>query len=106
MEAEGKALVVIKALVLEGHYDLSKKIWAAITDGDFGHEDLECCIASATGIHKIEPDDLKASTDGMKYTIHGRDTNGRPFYTCGKLLLGEGGRIYFFITAHEARPRR
>lgn len=97
-----KVLAVIKALVLGGDYDYGGKVLAAIEAGDFGHEDLERCIATATEIHKSELDDHKTAVDGMKYTIIGRDRGGEPFYTCGKIKLAAAGRLYFFITAHEA----
>jgi hypothetical protein len=38
----------------------------------------------------------------MKYVILGRDTHGRPFYTVGKALRGPAGRIYFYLTGHQA----
>lgn len=98
----GKILALIKSLVLEGDYHYSTKARGFIEAGDFGHEDLECCIASATKIHKAEPDELKTAMDGMKYTIIGRDQNGDTFYTCGKIILAPAGRLYFFITAHAA----
>ena len=92
----------IKRLIHAGDYDYSEKVRAFIEDGWFGEEDLEHCILSATEIFKTEKDELKVSIDGKKYVILGKDTFGYPFYTCGKIISGEGRRLYFFITAHEA----
>ncbi len=41
-------------------------------------------------------------TEVMKYIILGRDTQGRPFYTVDKGIQGPRGRLYFYITAHQA----
>ena len=95
-------LEVIKRLVLAGDYDYSNKVRTFIEDGSFGEVDLEYCIRSATEINKTENDELKKAIDGKKYVILGRDTFGSLFYTCGKIIKGAGGHIYFFITAHEA----
>ncbi len=99
---QSKVLALIKSMVLEGDYDYGAKVRGFIEAGDFGHGDLECCIATATKIHKAAPDELKTAMDGMKYTINGRDQNGDLFYTCGKIKLAAAGRLYFFITAHAA----
>jgi len=98
-----RVLLVIKELVSNGLYHYSYKIRSFIEEGWFQEEDLEHCIETAVNIHKVEEDELKTAVDGKKYTILGRDTQGQPFYTCGKIILGKEGRVYFFITAHEAR---
>ncbi len=98
----GKVLALIKALVLGDDYDYGNKVRGFIEIGDFVHDDLERCIATATKIHKAEPDRLKTAMDGMTYTITGRDADGNPFYTCGKIIVTPAGRLYFFITAHAA----
>jgi len=71
-------------------------------EGWYSEEDLECCIRSATKIYKVEKDELKASVDGKKYVIIGKDTYGCLFYTCGKVIKDDEGKLYFFITAHKA----
>lgn len=101
-KAHSKQLAVVKQLVMEGNYHYSRKVRDYIEDSCFQFEDLEKCICTATNIHKVEDDDLKEAQDGKKYTVLGRDSHGEPFYTCGKIILGEKGRLYFFITAHEA----
>ena len=98
-----KELVVIKELVMNGNYHYSSKVRAQVKEGWFQEEDLEQCICTATRIHKIEDDELKTAVDGKKYTILGRDSQGEPFYTCGKIILSKDNRLYFFITAHESR---
>lgn len=98
-----KDLAVIKELVMNGNYHYSSKIRSYIEDGWFQEEDLEQCICTATRIHKIGDDEQKTAVDGKKYTILGRDTQKEPFYTCGKIILSRENRLYFFITAHEAR---
>jgi len=98
-----KDLAVIKELVMNGNYDYSRKVRLQIEDSWFQEEDLEQCICTATRIHKTEDDELKIAVYGKKYTILGRDTQRKPFYTCGKIILSGEKRRYFFITAHEAR---
>lgn len=96
-------LSVIKELVTQGYIHYSKKVREKIEDGWFQEEDLEQCICSATKIHKTENDQEKTAMNGKKYTILGRDTQGRAFYTCGKIIVSaQAGRLYFFITAHES----
>lgn len=92
----------IRLLVLAGKYGYSNKIRKFIEDGWYSEEDLERCISTATKIHKVERDELKTSIDGKKYVILGKDTHGCLFYTCGKVKKDEEGKLYFFITAHEA----
>lgn len=92
----------IKRLVAEGSYHYGKKVREAIEEGFFDEEDLVHCILSATGIHKKEKDELKQAIHGMKYVILGRDTHGRPFYTVGKVVQGAEGKLYYYISAHQA----
>ena len=96
-------LIVIKELVMNGDYHYSNKVREYIEEGWYQEDDLERSICSATRIHKVEDDELKAAVDGNKYTILGRDSQGEPFYTCGKIILSKDNRKYFFITAHESR---
>lgn len=102
-QSHRKELAVIKELVVNGNYHYGGKVRSLIEDGWFQEEHLEQCICTATRIHKVEDDEQKTAMNGKKYTILGRDTQGQPFYTCGKIILAEAGRLYFFITAHEAR---
>ena len=95
-------LAEIKQLVVEEQYRYSSKVRTLIEEGFFAEEDLVHCILSATRIHKRERDELKQAYQGMKYVIMGRDTYGRPFYTVGKVLSAPQGRLYFYITAHQA----
>lgn len=91
----------IKQLVGERRYRYSGKIRDFIEEGFYDEEDLVHCILSATEIHKKERDELGQAVHGMKYTILGRDTHGRPFYTVGKVLSSADGQLYFYITAHQ-----
>jgi len=77
----------IKLLVLKGRYHYSDKVRTFIEEGWYSEEDLECCIRNATNIHKMEKDELKASVDGKKYVILGKDTYECLFYTCGKVKI-------------------
>jgi hypothetical protein len=98
----GRRLRVIKALIASRQYNYSKKVELLIEEGDFEVEDIEHCVLSADVIQKVEPDELSTAVDGCKYTILGVDTQGFPFYTCGKLIRdAESQKLYFFITAHE-----
>jgi hypothetical protein len=100
---ETKQLEVIKILAIEGCIHYSNKVRNNIENGYYTVNDLIACILSANLLHKVEEDDLSTAIDGKKYTILGKDTSKNPFYTCGKIIMGEGGcRLYFFITAHEA----
>ncbi|HVN96771.1 MAG TPA: hypothetical protein VMT62_10100 [Syntrophorhabdaceae bacterium] len=92
----------IRDLVLEGRYNYSQKIRESIEDGWYGEEDLEQCILTGC-ISKTERDELKTSVDGKKHVILGRDTCGCPFYTCGKAIKDEEGKLYFFITGHKTK---
>jgi hypothetical protein len=92
----------IQLLVLAGRYHYSDKVRTFMEEGWYSEEDLECCIKTATEIYKVERDELKASVDGKKYVILGKDTYGCLFYTCGKIIKDEEGKLYFFITAHKA----
>jgi len=98
-----KALEIIKCLVGEKDIQYSRKVENFIDEGCYTTEDLRACILAAVRIRKCEPDVLKISVDGRKCTILGRDTFGRPFYTCGKIVLDRNDeRQYFILTAHEA----
>lgn len=97
-----KELLEIKMLVSEDRYYYSSKVRKFIEDGYYQLEDLEQCIFTATRICKIQEDEKGDSTDGRKYTILGRDSQGYQFYTCGKFKTDEDGETYFFITAHGA----
>jgi hypothetical protein len=92
----------IQRLVDHGQYRYSRKVEELIEDGYIDEDDLEHCILSAQRIAKRQRDELGQAIDGMKYVILGRDTHGRPFYTVGKMLRAPRGRLYFFITAHQA----
>ena len=92
----------IKLLVEQGFYHYSKKVREAIEEGFYDERDLESCILSATKIHKKEKDELGQAVHGMKYIILGRDTHGHPFYTVGKVIQGAGGKLYYYISAHQA----
>ena len=97
-----RRLRIIKELVSSRQYNYSKKVRSFIEDAYFDEEDMERCVLSATSIHKVERDELGNAIDDCKYTITGVDTQGRSFYTCGKLIrYGESEKLYFFITAHE-----
>lgn len=97
-----RRLRIIKELVSSRQYNYSKKVQSFIEDGYYDLEDLDRCVLSASTIHKVEPDQLETAIDGCKYTIIGVDTQGRSFYTCGKLIRHrESEKLYFFITAHE-----
>ncbi|MFW6116460.1 MAG: hypothetical protein ACOC6F_01920 [bacterium] len=99
-----RQLGLIKGLVADRAYHYSRKVRQCIEDGWYGAADLERCILTATRIHKVEDDELQVAVDGYKYTILGRDTCGQAFYSCGKVILSQNDeRLYFFITAHEAR---
>lgn len=92
----------IKALIIQNNYDYSNKVRGFIEDGWYGEDDLEFCICHAEKIYKKEKDELKTAVDGKKYVIIGKDTHGRLFYTLGKVIKNDDGKLYFFITAHEA----
>ena len=92
----------IQRLVEHGQYRYSRKVEELIEDGYFDEDDLEHCILSAQRIYKRERDELGNAIHGMKYVILGRDTHGRRLYTVGKMLRAQRGRLYFFITAHQA----
>ncbi|MFQ5804687.1 MAG: hypothetical protein ACE5JQ_17495 [Candidatus Methylomirabilales bacterium] len=92
----------IKRLVAQGRYHYSRKVRDFIEEGFFDEEDLVHGVLSATRIHKKERDELRQAVHGMKYVILGRDTHGRSFYTVGKVIRGPKGRLYFYITAHQA----
>ncbi len=97
-----RRLRIIKALVCERRYQYSAKVQEFIELGEFELEDLERCILSAREIQKVEPDEMRVSVDGNKYTVLGLDTHGIAFYTCGKIIrVPDDEELYFFITAHE-----
>ncbi|MBI1928758.1 hypothetical protein HYR99_31495 [Candidatus Poribacteria bacterium] len=70
--------------------------------GWFDEKDLEESIRTGV-VQKTEKDRFKNSVGNKVYVILGRDTHGKAFYTAGKILRSNEGKIYFFITAHEAR---
>lgn len=92
----------IKLLVAQRLYRYSEKVREAIEEGSFDEEDLVHCILSANKIHKKKKDELGQAVHGIKYTILGRDTHGRPFYTVGKVIRGVRGKLYFYISGHQA----
>ncbi len=98
-----KVLNLLKTLVAQGAIHYSSKVGRFIQEGFYGIEDLKICILTATAIHKTENDELGSASDGYKYTIIDRDTQGYQFYICGKIILSQDNqRLYFFITAHKA----
>ena len=104
MPSPGKKrkLQLIKSLVAGGAFQYSAKVQAALEQGCFELEDIETCVLNATSIEKTEIDERGSATDGSKHTILGTDTQGYPFYTCGKIIADRSeARLYFFITAHE-----
>ena len=92
----------IKTLVARGSYHYSKKVREAIEEGFFDEEDMVHCILSATKIQKKEKDELGQAVHRMKYVILGKDTHGQLFYTVGKVIQAPGGRLYFYISTHQA----
>jgi hypothetical protein len=101
MARRAGGLSLIQELVREDQYDWSHHVNEQIEDGQFDQADLEACIASGS-VTKTARDRLRHSVGNKVYIIVGRDTHGRPFYTAGKIVRGNG-YTYFFITAHEAR---
>lgn len=101
MARQAGGLPLIQELVRQGNYDWSNHVQDQIEEGKFDPTDLEACIASGS-VTKTERDRLRNSVGHKVYVIVGRDTRGRPFYTAGKIMR-DNGRLYFFITAHEAR---
>jgi hypothetical protein len=81
--------------------EYSRKVLDFIDAGDFDDDDLKECVRTGR-VHKRERDAYKEAVDGNVYTVIGRDTRGRRFYTVGKIMKDKDGRYYFFITAHEA----
>lgn len=100
MAREAGGVSLIRALVRTAQYDWSHHVNERIEDGQFDQADLEACIASGV-VTKTTRDRRQDSVGKKVYTILGRDTRGRPFYTAGKILRVNGS-LYFFITAHEA----
>lgn len=92
----------IQRLVTQGQYLYSQKVEELIEEGFFDEADLVYCILSATTIYKKERDEMRRAVHHMKYTIQGRDTRGRLFYTVGKVMQSATYRYYFYITAHQA----
>lgn len=92
----------IKALIAKRQYEVSQKVQELLEQEYFDKQDLKNCILTATRIHKRQRDERRAAVDGMKYVIIGLDTHGRRFYTTGKIIKDHLGRLYFFITAHQA----
>jgi len=100
------SLVAIQHLVASGRYRYSQEVRTLIEDGWFDEEDWSPGFV-ATRIHKRARDEFQQVVPRImtKYVIIG-EIRMAPFYTAGKILTGSQGQIYFFITAHQATPRR
>ncbi len=92
----------IKVLIAKRQYEVSQKVQELLEQEYFDKQDLENCILTATRIHKRQRDERGTAADGRKYVIIGLDTHGRRFYMTGKIIKDHLGRLYFFITAHQA----
>lgn len=92
----------IKTLIIKRQYEVSQKVQELLEQEYFEKQDLENCILTATRIHKKQRDERGAAVDGLKYVVIGLDTRGQQFYTTGKVIKDHLGRLYFFITAHQA----
>lgn len=101
MEDSG-GLDCIQKLVINWDYSISEKVKDALDSGFFTLEDIETSILTGY-VHKRTNDRLKQSIGNKVYHIIGRDTHGYEFYTQGKIIQSEEGKIYFFITAHPSR---
>jgi hypothetical protein len=106
MRGRAGGLPEIQRLVEEDYperptIEFSGKVWRMIEEDDYTQEDLKECVRTGR-VHKRERDRYREAVDGNVYTIIGRDTRGRLFYTVGKIMSDDEGRYYFFITAHEA----
>lgn len=88
----------VTELVRDDCWDVSAKVYEALDDGNFTEDDLVCCVLEGK-LHKRERDERNEAVDGRKYTIWGPSAGGHPFYVCGKILRGDEGRYFFFITA-------
>jgi len=91
---------LIKILVSKKLYRYSSKVESFLEDGYYTTEDIELCIETGS-VYKVERDEQKNSIGNKKYVIKGKDTCGNDFYTAGKIINCDGGRVYFLITAHQ-----
>jgi len=92
----------IRQLVVSGNYDYSEKVRILIEEGWFDEDDIERCIETGF-VCKKEKDEQRISVDGKKYTILGRDCAGVAFYCVGKIMKGDGAKLFFVITAHDQK---
>ena len=100
-------LVCIQHLVAGGPLPYTMKVREYIEENEYEEADIRNAIMTAKRIHKSEPDEMHAATDGMKHVIIGRNLEGRPFYLCGKIIqLPTGMRAFQVMTAHAARDRQ
>jgi hypothetical protein len=95
-------LRTIRNLVDADQYDWTEKVQMAMEGGWCEPEDLERCIATGH-ITKVTKDRLGESVGNKVYTILGKDRAGCEFYTAGKIMKGDDGLLYFFITAHPSK---
>ena len=92
---------LIRELVASEAWGFSEKVFEALDDCEYMEDDLESCVCTGK-LYKRERDEKGEAVDGWKYTIVGTAVAGYEFYVAGKILIGEDGKYFFFITAHQA----
>lgn len=86
----------IRALVRQGHVVLSSKARRCLADDNLSLEDLDASILNG---HVVKKETDETGQSHYKYVIIGPALDGRPVYSCGKII---DGIIYFIVTAHQA----
>ncbi len=90
-------LQVIRALASDFRIAYTGHVIERVADGDFTYDDVRTCLTNARRVVKAETDGQ--ALDGLRYVVRGPDTGGCAFYTCGKIVLLGGQRIYQVISA-------
>lgn len=92
-------LEYIRRLIRSDDYWFSDHVRDEWANGEYSMGDIETSVLGGS-IHKTQKDEKGQAVDGKKYVITGRDSAGMGFETVGKIIEGEDGRKYFFITAY------
>lgn len=90
-------LTQICELLACDEYAFSAHAVDKLYQNDWTEEDAICAVMSGVLV-KWQSD--SASVDGKAYVIEGPDRYGNSLETVGKIMLGDGGKYYFFITCY------
>lgn len=97
-----RRLAKIRNLIRRLQWRVSGRLLRKLETGEVHEEDAVVSVMNGH-IRETRDDEEATAVDDRKYVITGRDRAGLPFESVGKIIEGEQGQEYFFITAYARR---